>query len=479
MQVVAIVRLAGGALALVGAALLLPASGALASGEAWLCFALPAALGLAVGGVILFATRGGAHTLDHRGALVATGVLYLLASGLGAAPFALSLDLGLSPVDALYESVAAWTTTGASLLAGRASLPGSIVLWRSLAGWLGGFTAILLAVAVLPTLGVGGLLLDPRALPGVASERLPARAFEAARVSLPLWLALTAGAALLFLASGMRPLDALCAALSCLSTGALLSPLAPGGFASAVAVAALLAGAIGVPLVYRAAAGSLVWSREPELRALVGVFAFATLLVAIDLRSAGGTCGATSAVALETAARHTAAMLATAGLHGESCGELPPFTRTLLMLLLVIGGTTASASGGLHLGRVLVLGSAAFAHFFRLVHPRGFQMLRVGGRALPEVEIFGIAGFVAIWLAALVVGACALALHGLDTRASLAAAAAALANSDAAWSGSTGGVAALAPTGKLVLAALMLLGRLELYYAVVLFAPGLWRRSWR
>jgi trk system potassium uptake protein TrkH len=328
-------------------------------------------------------------------------------------------------------------------------------------------------------LGVGGLLLDPRALPGVASERLPARAFEAVRVSLPLWLALTVGAALLFLASGMGPLDALCAALACLSTGALLSPLAPGGLASAVAVGALLAGAIGVPLLYRAAAGSLVWSREPELRALVGVFAFATLLVAVDVRGGGGECGASPAAALETAAQHTAAMLATAGLHGERCGELPPLTRALLMVLLVVGGTAASASGGLRLGRLLALVHTAFAHFFRLVHPRGFQVVRVGGRALDSGETFGIAGFVGLWLAALLVGACLLALHGLDARGSLAAAAAALANSDAAWSGRTAGVATLAPSGKLVLAGLMLLGRLELYCVLVLLAPGLWRRSWR
>jgi trk system potassium uptake protein TrkH len=472
MQVAAIVRITGHGLLVESAALVLPTLLAVVAGEPALGFAAASAGGLAVGVASVLATRGRDQSVAGGGALASAVALFVAAATLGSVPFALAPDLGLTVVDAFYESMAAFTGSGSSLLAGRAGVPGAIVLWRSLAGWLGGFAAILLGLAVLPALGVAGLELLPRALPGVASDRLPTRVLEAARVCLPLWIGLTLLAALLFALAGMGPIDALTSAMACLSTGVLLAPPeALRGFATPVAIGALLAGAIGMPLAHRALAGTLAWSREPELRALVGVFAVATAVIALDLRYAEPVCHPTAAVALQSAALRSAALVSTTGVPLAGCGELPPLSTGLLGVLLVVGGMAGSASGGLRLGRLLLLVRAALAHFFRLVHPRGFLAPRV-----EQVVIEGLAGFLVLWLAVLVVGASLLAAQGVDLRASYATAAAALANSDAAWGGYADEVAALSTSGKLVLAALMLLGRLEIFCVLVLFTPSFWRR---
>ena len=475
--------LLGVVLTLVSGALLIPQGMARWMAEPWVPFLLSIAAGALLGGLLLFVLRGAQRGLGHRSAFLAVTVCWVAACGLGALPLMLHPAVHLTVVDAFFESTSGFTTTGATVLSGLDSLPRSLLLWRSLTQWLGGMGMVLLGVAVFPILGVGGMQLYKAEAPGPTSDKITPRIAETAKVLWILYVGLTVAEILLLGLGGMPWFDSVCHTLTTISTGGFSTQDGslghyPSSYLHGVVTIFMLLGGTSFAVQHRVLTQGLDWKGAPELRFYLGIFAAAMLLLAFDLRTSMPETFPSAGEAVEHAAFQAASILTTTGFTSQNFDAWPAFSRALLFSLFFVGGMAGSTGGGIKVIRVMLLTKFAFAQFFRLVHPHGVYALKLGERRVEDEVVQSVAGFIALWLILLVVGTVLLGLHGTDLLTSLCAAAVSLANIGPGL----GGVGpshtydAFAPTAKLVLASLMILGRLEVYTMLVILTPGFWRR---
>ena len=461
---------------------LFPLGVALWFGEPWRPFAQATGVGFCVGVALLFLFRRSERALDHRLAFLAVTLAWLSAAAVGTLPLLFHPTLELAPADAVFEAVSGLTATGATVLSGLDHMPRSVLLWRSLCHWLGGLGMVLLGVAVLPMLGVGGMQLFKAETAGVTKDKITPRIAETAKLLWILYLGLTLVDGVLLLVGGMAPFDAICHAMSTIATGGFSTHDASlgaydSGFIHAVTTVFMLLGATSFALLHRGLTRGIRWAENPELRLYVGIFAFATLLIAVNLRVGMPEQFGTAAEALEHAAFQVAAILTTTGFTTQDFGEWPGLAQAVLLGLFFVGGMAGSTAGGIKVVRVLLLGRIVFSRFFLLVHPRAIDVITLGGRRVEQAVVLSLVGFFGIWLLLLAAGTLVVAAFGSDLFTSFAAAAATLGNvgPGLAGVGPAHTYADFAPGAKLVLAALMVLGRLEIYTVLVILTPGFWR----
>lgn len=456
---------------------------ALARGEPWLPFASAVAVGLGLAAILLRPARDAEHALDHRSAFIAVTLSWVSACALGAAPLFAHPALGLSAVDAFFEAASGFSTTGASVLSGLDSLPWSVLLWRSLTQWLGGMGMVLLGVAVFPVLGLGGMQLFKAEAPGPTKDKLTPRIAETARILWVLYVGVTLADAILLYVGGMTPFDAICHAMTTVSTGGFSTHDASfghfdSGFIHMVTSVFMLIGGMSFAILHRALTQGINWSEHPELRMYLAVFATAAVLISLDLRFGAGPEYRTMARALEHGIFQAASILTTTGFATRDFDLWPPLSHAVLLSLFFVGGMAGSTGGGVKVIRVLLLMRVAFSQFFRLVHPRGVGAIKLAGATVDDAIVVSVVGFVGMWLLILLLGTGLISYLGSDVFTAFSAASVSLANIGPGF-GSVGPshtFAPLAPAAKLVMAALMILGRLEIYTALVILSPSFWRR---
>jgi trk system potassium uptake protein TrkH len=466
-------------LALVGAALLAPLATALLLGEPALPFAIATAATLALAGALLGIFRGAERALDHREGFLTVTLCWLGACVASGVPYILHPALEMTVIDGFFESTSGYTTTGATVISGLGAAPKSVLLWRALTHWIGGMGMVLLGVAVLPLLGVGGMQLfraEGR------SEKLTPRIAETARVLWVVYVGVSAVNALLLWAGGMSAFDAICHAMSTLATGGFStqdSSMAhfDSAYLDGVTTFFMLVGGTNFALLHRALTGSPGWTNDPELRAYLGVFALATLVIALDLRLARPEEFAAGGDALRHASFSTATVLSTTGLVTRDFDSWPEVSRVTLFALLFCGGMTGSTTGGVKLIRYVILARVAMSRFTTLLHPRAVDTVKLGGRAIPPEVIRSTLGFVGLYYLVFALSTLVLCGYGHDLVTSFSASAASLANIGPGLGGA--GPAHtfdfFEPGAKLMLALLMILGRLEIYTVLVLLTPVYWR----
>jgi trk system potassium uptake protein TrkH len=386
-------------------------------------------------------------------------------------------------VDALFESVSGFTTTGATVLSGLDGMPRSLLLWRSLTQWLGGMGIVLLGVAVFPLLGLGGMQLYRAETPGPTKDKITPRIAETARLLWMLYLGLTLASAALLWLGGMTLFDAICHAMCAISTGGFSTYDSSldhfdSGFIHLVVTGAMLLGGMSFAVLHRALTRGISWRDSPELRLYLGIFAVATLLLAVDLRLGMPEQFANGAEALEHAAFQVASILTTTGFTTRNFDLWPPLAHAVILALFFVGGMAGSTGGGIKVVRVLITLKVAFAQFFRLVHPHGFGAIKLGNRAVEDDVILGVVGFVGMWLVLLLVGTAVISAFGSDLLTSFSAAAVTLGNIGPGFAGvgPANVYAGFSPAAKLSMVTLMVLGRLEIYTALVILTPRFWRR---
>jgi trk system potassium uptake protein TrkH len=342
---------------------------------------------------------------------------------------------------------------------------------------------VLLGLAVFPILGVGGMQLYKAEAPGPTSDKITPRVAETAKVLWVLYVGLTVAEVLLLALGGMSWFDSICHTLTTISTGGFSTHDASFGFTSStfvhwVVTVFMLLGGTSFALQHRVLTQGLDWRGAPELRFYLGIFTAAMLLLAFDLRTAMPDTFPNAGEALQHAAFQAASIITTTGFTSQDFDAWPAFSRALIFGLFFVGGMAGSTGGGIKAIRVMLLAKFTFAQFFRLVHPRGFYGLKLGERRVEDEVVQSVAGFVALWLLLLLVGTILLALHGTELLTSLCAAAVTLGNigPGLAGVGPSHIYDAFAPSAKLTLAALMILGRLEVYTVLVILTPGFWRR---
>lgn len=464
------VHMSGLALVFVAAGMWVSAAvGAVTDGRA-VADLVSAGVAVAVAGAVAWRTTRVPERIGAGSALVAVVVTWVAASAAGAVPFLWAGTFG-SADDALFESISGFTGTGSTVLSPIEGNPAGILFWRSMTQWYGGMGMVVLAVAVLPFLGVGGMDLLSAEAPGPTSDRLAPRVSETAK---RLWLiygGFTVVSALALGAAGMSVYDAVTHAFTVVSTGGL-SPhdASIGHFRSLtvelVVVALMLVGAASFTLHWRALRGEpAAHLRDPAFRFYALLFAAAVGVLTILLVTDGAGLGS----AVRSAVFNAATLITSTGFGTDDFTRWVPAAQLVLLALMVTGGMAGSTSGGVKLIRVQVMLSLARRVLVRTRHPRAVLPVRLGPEPVPEPVVSRVAGFVMLYFLFTTGGVIALALSGSDLVTSLGASISAMGNMGPGLgeAGPASNFAVFTRPARGVLMVLMLAGRLEMFPVLV------------
>lgn len=460
-----ILHVSGAALAVAGVGMLAAAGvDAADGGPDTVALAVPG-LVLVVAGTLAWRATFVPPALPIRSVFAVVAAAWIVVSLAAAVPY-LTAD-ALERVDnALFEGVSGVTTTGATVLVDIEAQSAGLLFWRAFTQWLGGLGVIVLAVAVLPFLGAGGMALLRSELPGPATERLAPRVRDTTRRFWGVYVGFTAALTLAYLGGGMTVYDATTHAFTTVSTGGFSTRNGNfGAFDSAtlewIAVVGMAVAGMSFVLLWRAVRGrpgSLL--RSSELRAYMSLLGVASLVIA-----AWNVSG--QAFDHETLRRSVFSVVSVGSTTGFTTVDWATWihpAQALLVFLMLIGGMTGSTAGGSKVLRLLAAVSYARREIRRHVHPQLVGVVRIGREVVPEETVSRILGYHALFLGVLLVGVVAVASFDVDIVTSLAAVIASLGNvGPGLGEVSTGGFLALDAWPRAFTMVLMLLGRLEIY----------------
>lgn len=450
-------------------------------GDSAAAFAVPAAVYLPLAGLLVALGRRSRRVpLRARDGFLAVTLAWLTAAFAGSVPFMLD-DVLPRPIDAIFESMAGFTTTGASLV-NPEETPRALLLWRSLSQWLGGVGIVVLLVAIAPATGVASQRLFHAEMSGVTAERLTPRIADTAKIILAIYGALTAAGFAAFALAGMTPFDAINHILTGLSSGGFSTRTdSIGAFDSVaielVAMVFMVASGINFAFYWRALRGESLWPQAAEVRAFVLILAGSAAAVTASLLLAehpGGFWGG-----LRSGAFTVTSIGSGTGFITDDYNGWNDYARTHLLLLMFIGGCAGSTSGGIKVMRATLLAKIAGQELSRQLRPRAVTVLRTRGRVFNEDVRRAVLAFAVIYLLVAVAGTFAMLIAGLDLTSAATSAASCLTLLGAGLGavGPTDGFGSVPDGGRIVLMFLMLAGRLEVLTVLVLLTPAFWRRN--
>jgi trk system potassium uptake protein len=463
-----------------GAAMLLPAAYSLLAGDGnALTFALPGFGTSVLGAILFFLTRVSGAYVSGRDVFLIVVLGWVGVASVGSLPFILSGLLG--PVDAFFDSMAGFTTTGASTVQTPEEVAPSLLLWRSLTQWAGGIGIVVLFVAVAPLVGFGAAQLYSAEVANPMPERVTPRIRDTAKVLAYVYGILTLSIILALLLAGMDPFDALNHALTTVSTGGYSTRSdSIAAFDSWTIELALVAGMVlsgtNFVLYFQVTQGRPLRALgNREFLAYLGIIGGGTMLVtaalyAFDYQNS-------PIFAFREALFQTVSLATGTGFSTAAWGSWDPLSQCLLMLFMAIGACAGSTSGGIKVIRAVLLTRHAAQEVFRMIHPQAVTPLKLGDRVIPERMRMAILGFFFVYIMVLVVGALLITLHGLPVGPAFSSVFACLNITGTALEpvGSTDFYADLPASAKIILILYMLLGRLELFTVLVLLTPAFWR----
>lgn len=461
-------------------AMLVPAVADLAGRNPdWQVFAAAAAVGLFVGLATILASRTGTMRLSLRQSFLLTVLGWLGAATVGSLPFAFS-TLDLSATDAFFEAMSGITTTGATIIADLETAPPGILLWRALLQWMGGMGAIAMAVAVLPVLKIGGMEMFRLEGPETAERVMPRAARVASAIAL-VYVGITAALVLLLHWQGMTVFEALVHALSTISTGGYSTTHASlAAFDSVPIQLTVLVGMVvgGMPFVLLLALFKGRFAtvrRDAQLRWYLGFILASGAAIAGWLWLARGL---PAAAALHHGFFTAASVMSGTGYHTVDYGNWSGLPLVILFFLMFVGGCAGSTSAGIKVFRLQMLLANARVQAARLISPNTVAIPYYNRRPIPDAVAESVMGFLFVYALAFAVLTMLLGMLGLDFMTALSSAAASLGNVGPGFGEMVGPgntYAELPDLAKWLLAAGMLLGRLEMFVVLVLFAPTFWR----
>jgi len=455
-------------------ALVLPALVSWLTGDGQLRWFLAAAGLVGLAGVVIERVfhMPADFAFSRRDAFLLVSAAWLTASIVGALPYVFIKGPGFW-IDGLFESASGFTTTGASILSDIEAEPPSLLLWRSLTQWLGGMGIIVLGIAILPKLAVGGMELLGAEAPGPIKEKLTPRIAETAKALWGIYAAITLAQVAALWLLGLTLLDAVNHAFTTMSTGGFSTQNTSVGQYGSSAVEwviwffMVVAGA-NFALHFRVFRGKpRTLLGDPEFRMYLAILGTATLLLSADLLIARQETGIFSALRL--GAFQSATIVTTTGYATADFDAWPHFSRALLFLLMFVGGCTGSTGGSVKVVRAMILLKKLVNDLKRLVRPHAVFPVRLGPRAIPEDVVTSVTTFMLLFLGLFGTGGLLLALSGVDLVTAFSASSACLGNIGPGFGGvgPLQNYGALADPAKLVLVVLMIVGRLELYTVLV------------
>ena len=413
-----------------------------------------------------------------RDGFLVVGGAWVAVSLVGALPYLVSGALG--PVDAIFESVSGFTTTGSTVIQDTGVIAKSLLLWRAMTQWLGGMGIILFTIAILPLLGIGGMQLFKAEVPGPVADKVQPRLATTARTLWLVYVGLTAAEWVALRLAGVGGYEALCHAFTTLATGGFSTRnTSVGEFGSAtvewIVILFMLLAGINFVLHFRVLTGRAgeVW-RDAELRYFLGVVAVATLVLVVTTHVEG----ALLLDSLRAATFQAVSILTTTGYVTTNFEGWATLPLLVLLVLMVLGGMSGSTGGGIKSLRALLAIRSLRATLHRLIHPHAVRPVKYGGEVVSETVLSGIWAFLTAYMLIAVAGAAVVAAYGYDLLTAISASMTAIGNVGPGLGevGAYDNFAHFPGVVKVVLAACMLLGRLEIFTLLALFSREFWRR---
>jgi trk system potassium uptake protein TrkH len=494
VDVAAAVNLVGALLKYMSLTLLIPTGIALAYDESPWPFLVAAAITAGVGSGLETLTRGKEAVGAREGFLIVS-LTWLAAAGVGALPYLLSGEDQLaSPIDAYFEAMSGFTTTGASVLTDVEALSHSLAMWRQLTQWLGGMGIIVLALAVLPRLRVGGRQLFESEAPGPEVEPLASSIRDTARRLWALYVALTIVLALILMALGwlqvegsMSPFEAIAHAFTTMPTGGFSTEARSlEGFGAAtqwVVTAFMVIAGANFALLYLALVRGRPRAlfRDQEVRVYVALLALASVVLTLELVNADLFSAGEGA--FRHAAFQTVSMMTTTGFASADFNEWTALAAVTLVGLMFIGGSAGSTAGSIKVVRHVLIGRILHRELDQTVHPEIVSPIRLNRRPVDERTVRAVIAFVLLYVGLFVAGTLLLTLDAalgdlrLTAFDAVAAAATTMGNVGPAFgfAGPMGSFEPFSDFSKVVMTVLMWMGRLELIPVIVLFTRQYWR----
>lgn len=407
--------------------------------------------------------------------------LFWLTLGLaGTLPFMIAHNPSLDFADAFFESLSGWTTTGATVMTGLDTLPKSILWYRQQLQWLGGMGIIVLAVAILPMLGIGGMQLYRAEMPGpMKDSKLTPRIAETAKALWYVYAFLTLSCALAYWLAGMNGFDAIVHSFSTVGIGGFStydksishfnSPLIEG-----ICVFFMLTAAMNYALHFFAWRNKSLrhYWKDNEVRFFLQIMFFGVITTIAALWITGTYAFPD---ALRYGVFELVSIATTAGFSTADFSVWPVFLPVLLFMLAFIGGCTGSTGGGMKVIRVLLVFKQGLREINRLIHPNAVMQVKLGKRAVPDRVLNAVWGFFAVYILTFMVMMLALMATGLDQVTAFSAVGSCLNNLGPGLGDVSAHYGEISDIAKWLLALTMLLGRLEIFTILVLLSPAFWR----
>ena len=420
--------------------------------------------------------------LRMRDGFFIVGVSWLAMSLIGALPFVLS---GAIPnlADAYFETASGFTTTGSTILTEIEHLPRGILFWRSFTHWLGGMGVLVLTIAILPKLGIGGQKIMRAETTGPTMDKISFTVNDTAKTLYKIYLVFTILEAALLCLGGLSLYDALLHTFGTVGTGGFSSYNASiGAFRSSyvdwvIGIFMMLCG-VNFSLysnVYKKTPMKIF--RDVEFRVYVGIICGSTLFVTVMLlvhRFYGSFLEA-----LRYAFFQVSSIMTTTG-YGTTDFDLWPLPcRFVLFMLMLVGGCAGSTGGGMKVIRAILIYKLVRRGVFRKLHPRAVSPIKVGDTTIAAETMSGVAGFVLLFLFTIVISTALISLEGVSLTTALSSVVACLSNIGPGFEavGPTQNFAFYSAPAKLLLSVLMIAGRLELFTVILLFTPVYWNRK--
>ncbi len=443
------------------------------------------ALGLSGGIVVIcgsllwFFTRGPIE-LSRRDGFGIVTFGWLAAAVAGALPYLLSGVIA-HPVSAFFESMSGLTTTGASVLTDLEGISRGILFWRALTHFFGGMGVLILVVAIIPFLGIGGMQIYRAEMPGPSKDRLSPRITTTAKLLWAVYVAMCIVQACLLMLGGMSVFDAFCHAFATMATGGFSTrSQSVGAFNSVyieiVTIIFMFLAGVNFSLHYRTVTGNWrAYFRDTEFRFYCLVWLTACVLLSgITWRTIYGGLGQ----ALRAGFFQGTAILTTTGFVTEDFDLWPAAARTILVILMFFGGCAGSTGGGMKHLRILIVIKNILREIHLFMRPQAVVKVKVGGRTLSDSAISNITAFVILFLLMFAVNTLLMTFFTPDLKTALSSVIATMGNIGPGLGGVGPMVnyAEIPEAGKMLLSFCMLLGRLEMYTVLIVFLPGFWKR---
>jgi trk system potassium uptake protein TrkH len=434
-----------------------------------------------ISGLLLYLVfrKDKAEVINQREGMAIVTVGWTAVGLFGALPFFLG-DVHFTFTDAFFESVSGFTTTGASVVANIEGLTKGLLFWRSFIQWLGGMGIIVLSVAILPFLGVGGMQLYKAEVPTPVPDKLKPRIRDTAMILWKVYALISLAQVVLLLLGHMTLYDALCHTFTTMPTGGFSTKNASVAhfnsvYLDGVIIFFMLLAGINFSLHYQMLRGKpLAFWQDSECRFFLGAVVLLTLTVSLNIF---GSVYQTIGEALRYGAFQVVSIVTTTGFATADYGKWPAMSQLILLLCMFLGASAGSTGGGMKCLRIMLCFKYCYRELFSLIHPHAVSHIKVGGKPVPDDVMRSVLGFLALYMGLFALSSVLLAGLGVDFTTAFSAVAATIGNIGPGFGmvGPVENYAQIPLLGKWLLIWCMLLGRLEIFTVIILVVPEFWR----